>query len=799
MRKLWQQWQGMLMFHLCFFGFLFAPFLTGRRLVGGSADAALIIYSFMQLFDTRAYSPDLLWNDLNFHGFPTFLGVAYPLHPLLGLLTLMGSAITAMNWTIFLHVLLGAFFFSLLMKQEGVSPWGNLVAGIAYVAAMRSWFFDITLTGILPLFPLLLLSIRYTTKAPVKAMIGGSVITAIAWLTLHFHFTLIFLTGAGLYAIMHAWRQRTHTRTIIGTCIAMVLLGTAVGMIRLLPALAYVLLSFRADMSLTYVMDRGLGSRYPLLYLFPHFPFPFLTGGADFSPYVGPLIFACILVGIIHNWHARRTRVLLCIYLVTLTIAMRNSPLYALLYHIPPFTFLRSPTRWPLLGAFALAALAGIGFDTLMTEDTTRCRKILSWIFLGTGAAAAIGGMTFSLLPLALTHAPLLEKVLSSIAHSMGYGQHAGEHVAAIAATNYGLHTMQLALPTLAITVAGIVLHPRAWKRISPHHRPKIFALVSTITLLIVLFPTQLVQGKSAAIFTTTTRIQEFLAHEGGLFLSFLPGSAERALLQTGTYKATLAEIQQAELSFLPANENLFHLLPSADYYDRLGSKRMGRLLALVGADRPSVAPEEILANAPLTSEEKMQELQKRRYMLDILNVRHVISGWPLETVGFTKTFTEEVTDARIPVSVYENPSPRPFAYFVKRAEFMEPDQNTAFQRLRDRTWDSDDTLIECRNCQGTTSFTANGSIEIIRHSPTFLEIETTSNEAQWLVLSQNFLPGWHVLIDGQRITPGLAMSTFAAIPLTEGKHRVTLTFTMKNLLWDSWLLVIWNYPPIWL
>ncbi|MBI1934768.1 hypothetical protein HYS30_03835 [Candidatus Peregrinibacteria bacterium] len=424
--------------------------------------------------------------------------------------------------------------------------------------------------------------------------------------------------------------------------------------------------------------------------------------------------------------------------------------------------------------------------------------------------AAISAGTATALLPTIVRLFPPIEKSMVSIIAN--FQPHVAtlepEHIAAVIARSYSIQNTALLLPAISLILAGMVLHPRAWNLLAVTKRQTTFAALAALSLLVVIFPAQLQAGKNSSTYATPTGVQQFLEQKGGLSLSFLPGSAMRSSLQMGAYKASLQEIQRAELSFLPANMNLFSMLPTADYYDRLGSKRMGRLLALVGTDRPSVAPEETLAMRPLNIEQKMEELRKRRYILDILNVRHIISGWPLEAVGFAKEFTEEVTDGRIPVSVYGNPSARPFAYFAKRVEFMEPDAEKAYSMLKNRTWNAEQTLIECTGCAGKKSFTTEGTIEITQQRPTFLEVQTFSSSPQWLVLSQNYLPGWKAQIDGKTIEPGLptetgakvglAMSTFAAVPLPAGEHTITLTFSLKDLLTDSWSLVLRRDLGIW-
>ena len=67
---------------------------------------------------------------------------------------------------------------------------------------------------------------------------------------------------------------------------------------------------------------------------------------------------------------------------LTLSLGMFSGPLYAGLYYLAPgFSLFRVPARWLLLYAFAAAALAGYGFESLRAESTTaRLAAVKTWL-----------------------------------------------------------------------------------------------------------------------------------------------------------------------------------------------------------------------------------------------------------------------------------------------------------------------------------------------------------------------------------------------------------------------------------
>ena len=86
-----------------------------------------------------------------------------------------------------------------------------------------------------------------------------------------------------------------------------------------------------------------------------------------------------------------------------------------------------------------------------------------------------------------------------------------------------------------------------------------------------------------------------------------------------------------------------------------------------------------------------------------------------------------------------------------------------------------------------------------MERSATQLVLGTSSEVEQWVIVAQNYLPGWKVTVDGREPKPALAESIFFAIPVPPGNHTVKLQFSLFTLLRDSLALLFHPEESIWL
>jgi len=170
---------------------------------------------------------------------------------------------------------------------------------------------------------------------------------------------------------------------------------------------------------------------------------------------------------------------------------------------------------------------------------------------------------------------------------------------------------------------------------------------------------------------------------------------------------------------------------------------------------------------------------QPRSRFFDLLNVRYVMTHVDTVLAGYDLLATAEG------VSVYENRQALPRAFFVDRA--IETISHTeALDRLRDTTFDERrDVVIE--KAVGKSEAADPASVEaqpsagasatIVEDQRNRVVIDTTNPNAAWLVLSDNYYPGWRATIDGEATDLFQANGTMRAVKVPAGRHVVSFVF----------------------
>ena len=77
----------------------------------------------------------------------------------------------------------------------------------------------------------------------------------------------------------------------------------------------------------------------------------------------------------------------------------------------------------------------------------------------------------------------------------------------------------------------------------------------------------------------------------------------------------------------------------------------------------------------------------------------------------------------------------------------------------------------------------APGTMRIDQYQPTRILLTTDTARAGWLVLSENYYPGWTVRIDDQPGKIYRADYVLRAVPLTSGTHHVEMTFELNSFI----------------
>lgn len=783
-------WQGALFIYCIATVIALAPILIGGHILW-EPTALTFGYPLFQTYTfAHLLSGDIFWHPLNMYGFPNFIVTGMSLNPFTYAFEALLPAFTDAHWFIAFQVIFGAFGCWLFLRKLGCSPAASLIGGFAYVTG--NWWIVplIYFSPALPMLPFLAWNLLGSTTHPRRALVLGTLLIGYTWLGGGFQISLMIITAYCIGCLALAWKHRKeqwkHIAWPLVHCFITTIIGSIIGIFKILPSWTYGLLSEREHgLSAAASTIEGITFLSPVRYLFPYADFPFLNfGNGLLGIYIGTFAFAFLIVGIF-SWKQKSLRPWIVAYLFLLALAFNHSPVAAVVHSVPPFSYFRGAGRWMFLANFVAAVLCANGFDSLIANKAERTRKWLantSLILLIIIVACFVLGQLVLLL-FAPQITQLFQQYFAYFHDKMHLGPPLSYYTSFVdmriqefRASPLLLHTKVL-LPLLALASVAIVLHKKIWARLS--QVPLKLALIAILTSSIVLFV--YIPNFRSADYPHSLATATFLQSHPGTAMGLFSLQAEEEYLVP--YKPTKEQQLRWELEFLEPNINLDYNIPLLDYFDNLGSRRPAQLVSWVSGQWVTSPKEVRLVDMPGTLLEKTAEFVKRKDLVDMLGLQYIVSAVPLPSPSFTKVFETLVAPATQPVAIYENPSARPFAYFADSLLAMHEDEVAAFSTLTHEPWPNHRSLIEFSTNFPDMRITGAGSINVLSKTGSQAIIETKTNSHEWLIVMIDNLPGWTVTVDGQEIEPAIANGMFFGIPVDSGTHKVELSYSIWTML----------------
>lgn len=778
--------------------FLLGPFVFGWKLFADGDSQGHNYPASLFLYTTQSFKSGLaLWNTLNFHGFPSFVDESTATAPLGHLINLFVPPLQGYGMLIFLNMTAGACLFSLLLRRYNVSPPASWFGGFVFITAMWWNVAWASSTMLPPTIAGLLLCLSYLDKHRWRSGLAGTAVLVYGWYSVHWVHLPLLWTISGCFALFLSLRSWEKERSMLQSPVAlfalMLFISALFAIPRIVPALLFTHLSFRAG-GVSW-QSAAMGGITPFTFLqtaFPYLTLPHVNFGQALGVYIG--LFGVVCAVFAWAKPTRTVKALTLGFFVFFLIAINHSPFYWILQKIPPFSYIRGEGRWLPAGSVALAALAAVGLDTMSTHIALRMQFTVYRILLGFIAVFLTAG-TAAWIFLGVFQKQAIDQLIRLFdtrfaSQTSGLPLEHYHRVIASYAQETLLQFSPLHLPTLlsflTIVLAAILIHPVTWKRLGRHAATCLaFVSVATTTMLLGFMRTTV----NSADFPRTTATSAYVyAHPGWTF-SVLPNFSKFLLFDPK--QPTIAESVRYQAELLTPNRNIWYGVSSIDYFNNMMSRRMGRLLAWVGSEQIIGAIDDNLAKEKGPPEEKIRKMLERKDILDLLNVQTILSPWPLEHPSLSLAVSSaDILPLKQPLYIYDNPSVRPIVYFAEEVQMIPPDEEQAFDLLKTKAWPGRRTLIECTVCLAVNS-DGNGTIDVTRQEPLSIDIETTSNSPEWLVVSLNRLPGWTVTVDGMRIQSAYANLSFFGIPLLAGKHTLSLRFSLTTLFETSvtWIL----------
>lgn len=420
---------------------------------------------------------------------------------------------------------------------------------------------------------------------------------------------------------------------------------------------------------------------------------------------------------------------------VILTIlSTLNSPLTKLLFSIPlPILATGVPSRVFSLTTFAMAILAGYGFDGWLKNQNTKFsfHKIVPFTIF----------IFFIILGTALFY------ILGVSCHNKFVPD----------CRLVALRNTFLEVVFFSLTIGLFVLYGKKIKR---KLRDILPFIIITFVVVLGLY--------------NSNKFLPFSKKE-----TFLPENNLISALEKYTRDARVLGLGGANIKTDFATHFKFY---DPNYYDPLYNKRYGELIAFAnnGIVSSSLLRSDIEVVADTTVSAAVKARRDR--LLDLLGVKYVI--YKKSEIPKSENVNEKVIWEDEVWYIKRDNNVLPHVYLVSDFESIE-DNKRLLNRLFESSFNPHTTvLIEKDSPSISSSFidTPNNKVVLKNYKENTISLETATESDQLLVISDNYYPGWKAFIDGQETSIYRANYTFRSIFLPKGHHSIKFLYQPLSL-----------------
>ena len=725
-----------------------------------------------------------LWEPLVYSGKPPFgvpqLGVFYPFF----LFVALFSTTCAYGYLFALHYVIGGLGMFLFIreisgrrKQAFLSAVVFVFSGYMSARVLSGQYWHLCSMSWIPfVFLFAERSVRRPGTAPAALLGGALAMQFTAGHTQYFFYTVFVLFFYLLFRLASEWRAAGPPacfRALLPLAFSAALFFLLSG-VQLLPSLEYSRYVYRANM-----YDFKIASDFRLLPGdLPTLVFPNIRGSAvDFSywgsfnfwevcAYAGllPLMLAAISLARCRN---RYNTFFLCLLLFSLLFSMDGRiPVFSFCYyHLPWFNLFRCPARMLAMYVFALAAVAGYGFSALCDGLRGRPVRRLLLFFCALFTALLGAVAAFALFGGPATAAG---KRIVAFVFSLDPG---GAHTRSLAEWQelvplyYAKIRVSLVSPgqlgvlIAAIAAAAVLLARRVTARTA-------LAVICAATLFdLWSFGMPMIGVESPGRVYRRGPAVRFLMEDGDLFrIHDCAGAASMDIAeQSGIFKiegfeSTFLREYREFLTCLKFDEKRWLGLDTLDYETR-------NYLGSAGIDFDSIVA-----------------LEDNLNLLNLLNVKYLLTGVPLHRAGLELVFSGERTavdddtleSAVVPVYIYRNDEMLPRAFVAGDAVIADGGEEV----LRLLKMHDPGRVAVLQAPAGEMGGGGHTEALVTEYSPNRIEAAVDLDEPGILVLSEIWYPGWRAVDNGDRELPVLKVDhCLRGVYLGPGTHRVVFEY----------------------
>jgi len=490
---------------------------------------------------------------------------------------------------------------------------------------------------------------------------------------------------------------------------------------------------------------RWTGLRDDLLALFFESRFPLLS-----SLYLG---MPALALGVASFIRPRRSQ-LFFFFLVVLATSIalgRFGPFYALALKLfPPLRIFRYPVKVMAVAAFAMAILAGLGFDAASNHSIVRTKRL---------ALAAC------LAPLTLLSAGFVHAVLSRPEHWASLLVSAEDPSSSVLAVLLVAGRLKLAawIAGIALVLALLSLGPPAFAR------PCLVAIAFLAVFDLVAAHKSLNLTADRSFFRYKPPIADLLSHQHFQRVHL------RSYLVTreGTwYRRSFGVPVRAD----PVrDETTFGVVQALGQITSINPPTNGRwrIESSYDFDILGLFPQRLQALGQTHWDVEGNPAYIR--LLQMGAVSKVVAFEPLGLEGLPKIATFESLYPKNPIGLFEVPDPLSRCYVVGSSRIAEG--QSAISLAIDPSFNPKTEVILPSGAALPPPPDFHGSCTVRKLIPDRVELEARLTHPGYLVLVDTYDPGWRVAVDGRRAPLLRANITFRGVALTPGSHTVEFLY----------------------
>nr|MBI3612126.1 YfhO family protein [Nitrospirota bacterium] len=750
-------------------------------------DPILLEYPVQQYATTMIRNFQIpLWNPYVLGGVPELatgiFGVFYPFNGVYYLL----PTVWAINIDVMLHAFLAGFFTYLYVVAIGGGRFGGVVAGACFMFSgiltlYHALYPEYHAISWLPLAFLCAEKLVVEQRLRNAVLLGGVIaVQVLAGQMQYIFYNLLaisaYLIFRGAVVVYETGKAGSLTRPFWLATLG-VGIGLALGAVQLIPTLELVPQSQRVFRAYHEMIPLGRSSWLSLLTAFSPKIFGSFPDRNWFGPgypsttmaYIGVVGFLLMVAAVLLR-RDKHVFVLAGLGLMTWLVALGTPFVYLLYTFVPGFSGLRQVGRAIYIYALVASILAGLGAAVIAQGTRGSTDRLLKRLLIG---AAGVWAVTVvGVLGVVLWRDRLLPVATEFfVEFAKGKGWTLVKSSAHYAERIGGMIQYELRYGAIFLAVAGtLLLVLVVWR--AGWLRPKAFqgVLAAIVAVDLLWFP---------LAYEHVVDTAEYSLYAPSDSIAFLKRDPEKyrvlSLLSCGTGQA-----------FHP-NTLMPYGIETIQAYNSLLPGRFGQFVR-------SLEETKIVCGGEQHQNLFMLSRFRDDGMTQLLNVKYVATP-PVAPILQDKHL-RLVFDGE--VRLYENLQFLPRAFFVPNASWADQDENI-LARLRRDDFEPRSLVVLKGGPGGQIDRRPSpeggpAEVSLVDYQPSEVRVMVNAPTDGWVVLLDNYFPGWRASVDGSPARIYQANFTFRAVNVPSGRHQIEfsyrpLSFTVGTLVTGGALL----------